>query len=192
MPCTRATGGDEAESGDEAVQVRREAAEAARGAAADRRRARQRMRAVAVIAVEEEEEDAEAEQQGGPAEGAEEAGALAGGERSGDEGEGAAASATADRGVPSRRKRAAAAAAPPPVVDLRGRIGGEGGVRTSMLDLSAELEAARPSAAVRGVLGADIASSAKGALLLVARSHRAVRYASVASRRASTCRSPRC
>jgi ribosomal protein S18 acetylase RimI-like enzyme len=101
-------GGDEAESGDEAVQVRREAAEAARGAAADRRRARQRMRALAVLAVEEEEEDAEAEQQGGPADGAEEAGALAEGERSGGEGDGAAASATAAGGAPSRRKRSSA------------------------------------------------------------------------------------
>ena len=52
------------------------------------------------------------------------------------------------------------------VMDLRGRIGGGAPMgRSNLLDLSAELEAARPPAALRDALG-DHRAAAEGALLL--------------------------
>ena len=54
------------------------------------------------------------------------------------------------------------------VVDLRGRIGGSGvSVRSNVLDLSDELEASRPSAALRQAFG-NHRSAGEGALMLCA------------------------
>ena len=87
--------------------------------------------------------------------------------------EGATRMLTAADAAPSVNRATSAngaAAAAEEVLDLRGQIGGGGGGggRASLLDLSEELEAARPSAAIRDALGHH-RSAGHGALMLCTR-----------------------